>query len=97
MNELEMHHDGDGTYHMTHDMTERGLSIAVAEGVAAIRDVEITALIDNFGNYADPDALDRLFRVRPGEGHRDDAGVLCLNIEDVGITIHAEGEIVLET
>lgn len=86
----------EGTYRTNHDVTQNGLSVTVAQAVAEVEDVDAADLLDDFSKYADPDALDRLFRVRPGDEPRHEAGRIHLEIRENDVTIHADGEIVVD-
>lgn len=78
-------------------MTEHGLSVTIAQGVAEVKGTNVVGLIDNFSRYVDPDALDRLFRVSSPDTHRQGSGHLRLEIEDVTVTVRSNGEIEFQT
>lgn len=88
--------DSEGVYRIQHDLHTDGLCVTIAEALAEIKGIAPATLIDNFSTYADLDALNRLFRVRPNGEHRDLAGSLELNIHGADVTVHANGEIEIE-
>lgn len=93
---LSLEYDAEGVYRTEHDMTSDGLCLTITEALAEIEGVDPAELIDGFSKYADPDALNRLFRVRPNGEHRDLEGHVELEIRGADVTVHADGEIEIE-
>lgn len=86
----------DGVYRTHHDVSDGGLCLTITEALAEIEDVDPAHLIGDFARYVDPDALERLFRRRPNGDLRDPSGKLTLNIQGSVVTVHADGEIIIE-
>lgn len=93
---LSLTRDAEGVYRTEHDLTTDGLCVTLTEALAEIKDEDPATFISDFSTYADPDALNRLFRVRPNGEHRDLGGSLTLEIQDADVTVHADGEIEIE-
>lgn len=93
---LSLTEDTEGVYRTQHDLETDGLCLTITEALAEIKGVNPATLIDDFSTYADPDALNRLFRVKPNGEHRDPAGQLELEIHEADVTVHADGEIEIE-
>ncbi|WP_323190324.1 HalOD1 output domain-containing protein [Halostella sp. PRR32] len=86
--------DGD-TYVVHHDWDEDdSLSSTVVTAVAAIRNVEPTA-IDPLNEAVDPDALNTIFENRHGGAERSGA-TLTLRLNKCSVTIHGDGRVVVE-
>ena len=81
----------DGTYRTSHDMSEGGLSVTVALALSEVTGRRPEDLFSSFGEYVDPDALDRLFSTYAGE-HRK-GGPLYFSIADHEVTVFSDGEI----
>lgn len=86
--------DGDETvYRASHDMTADGLSITISQAVAEVSGRPVTELVQDFSEYADPDALDRLFRApAPAPDARND-GFVVLWIDGYQVKVHGDGRI----
>lgn len=84
----------DGVYYATHDMTRDGLCTTIALALSEVTDVEAATLVSDFSEYADPDALNRLFRTRPG-GERFPGGTVLLRIQGHRIQIDTDGRIAI--
>lgn len=80
----------DGVYYATHDMTRDGLCTTVALALSEVTDVTATTLVSDFSEYADPDALNRLFRTRPG-AERFPGGTVQLRIQGHRVRIDTDG------
>lgn len=80
------------TYRAHHDMTEDGLTVTVAMALEEATGVEATQVISDFSTYVDPDALCRLFRVRPDVLVRE-TGRVDLLIEGHDVRIYSDGDI----
>lgn len=93
---LSLTTDEEGVYRTQHDMRADGLCVTITEALAEIKAVDPVTVINNFSAYADPDALNGLFRVRPNGEHRDLGGSITLEIRDVDVTVYADGEIEIE-
>lgn len=87
--------DGDDSYRTQHDMTEDGLTVTIALALAEVTDVDPKHVISDFTEYADPDALDAIFRVREGEQPRQ-TGFVCLTIKGHDVVVHSDGTIRIE-
>lgn len=83
-----------GTYRTHHDMSADQLSLTLILALAEVDGTEPTELVDNLSTYVDPDALDRLFRTRPG-GEQRGPGRVELEIAGYLVQIHSDGEIVI--
>lgn len=86
----------DGVYRTYHDMTKPDLSVTITQALTEVDGVEINETVDNFPQYVDPDALDRLFRIPRSGDRRHDEGYIHLEIEGIDVTVHATGEIEIE-
>lgn len=91
----EIVEDEEGVYRTHHDMSTDGLTTTISIALAEVSDGEETALISDFSTYVDPDALDRLFRTKPGSGTRED-GRVALHIEGHWVTVRSDGTILIE-
>lgn len=81
-------------YYAEHDWDgDTSLSVTLVAALAEIADADPTDL-EPLGTYIDPDALDGLFRPRPGS-QRTDAGRLELTFDGYRVTVYADGEIVV--
>mgnify|MGYP006291642413 CR=1 FL=1 len=88
--------DADGTVYRTkHDMTKNGLTVTIAMALNEVTDLDETNLIQEFSKYAEPDALDRLFRVTEGREPRK-SGYIQLEIEGYTVRVNSDGEIQIE-
>lgn len=96
MGYIQVEQADSGTYRTYHDMTEPGLSVTITEALAEVKNEPIVELIDDFTKYVDPDALDQLFRVGPSGTLRHGAGRVELRIRGIDVTVHADGEIVID-
>lgn len=93
--EVELEHGESGTYYTDHDMARGGLTVTIAIALGKIDGTPPETFVDSFGQYCDPDALDRLFRTLPGGATRDD-GHLSLTIEGYGVTVYSTGTIAID-
>lgn len=84
----------DGVHYASHDMTSDGLCTTIALALSEVADVEVTALVSNFAAYADPDALNRLFRTHSG---RDLApgGTVQIHVQGYRVRVDADGRIAI--
>lgn len=80
-------------YRTTHDMTQHGLSVTIAQALAEVKDVNAAEMIDDFSRYVDTDALDTLFRTRRNGKTRQDSGFVHLEIDGADVTVDVHGEI----
>lgn len=92
---LSLTTEEEGVYRLQHDLRTDGLCVTITEALAEIEDIDPASLINNFSKYADSDAFNRLFRVRPNGEHRDLGGSIMLEIRGAEVTVHADGEIVI--
>lgn len=83
-----------GTYRTYHDMSSGQLSLTVILALAEVDDTDPTDLVDNLSRYVDPDALDRLFRTRPG-GDQRGPGRVEFEMAGYRVQVHSDGEIVI--
>lgn len=86
----------DGVYRIHHDPSEGSLCLHITDALAEIRGVDPLHLVGDFSRYVDPDALERLFSPRPNGDARDPSGQLTLHIRGADVTVHADGEILIE-
>lgn len=84
----------DGVYYATHDMRRDGLCTTIALALSEVTNVKTTSLVSNFSEYADPDALNRLFRTRPGQ-ERFPGGMVQLQIHGHRVQIATDGRIAI--
>ena len=96
MSRVPLEEVGNGIYRTTHDVTDGGLSVTIAQALAEIEDVTPAEVINDFSTYVDPDAFDRLFRVRDGDDQRHASGHVYIEIEGVAVTVQANGQITIE-
>lgn len=87
--------DGRGTYRGYHDPDRRGLAETITLVLAEVEGTDPTAVIDEFGRYVEPDALDALFRSRP-DGRSRGPGHVELRIAGYDVTVYSDGDIVVE-
>lgn len=83
-----------GTYYASHDMARSGLPETIAFALADVTDRDPLDVIGDFSAHADPDALDRLFRTRPGGEERAE-GHLTLHVADHAVTVYSTGTIAI--
>lgn len=93
--DVELEREESGTYYTTHDMSEDGLTVTLAVALGEIADVDPVELVPSFPEYADPTALDQLFRTRP-DGTPRESGRVVLSIEGHTVTVHSTGTIAIE-
>lgn len=79
-------------YSTYHNMTETGLDVTIATALEEATTIEVTDVISDFSDYVDPDALNRIFRVRHDE-HVRRPGEVEITVEEYDIVIDSEGEI----
>lgn len=82
----------DDLYVLYHDFDEDDLAVTISLALSEIGDVSATELIPKFSRYADPDALNRLFRPRP-TGDLREGGPLYLDVEGYEVAIFSTGRI----
>lgn len=82
----------DDAYVVHHDFQEQDLTVTISLALSEIGGISPTEIIPEFPKHVDPDALNRLFRPRPG-GERREGGPLHLTIEEYDITIFSTGRI----
>ena len=83
--------DDDGTYRTVHDLSEGGLSVTISLALSEVTGKKPEELFSSFGEFVDPDALDRLFRKRGSEYRK--GGPLYLSIADHEVTVFSDGDI----
>lgn len=93
--DVKLEQSESGTYYTSHDMDEDGLTVTLAMALGEVAGVDPVELIPSFAEYADPTALDQLFRTRPNGAHRE-GGRVTLTIEGYGVTIHSTGTIAID-
>lgn len=86
----------EGIYRAYHDMSEPDLSVTITQALTQVDGIDITETVDNFPQYVDPDALDRLFRVPRSGDRRHEEGYIHLEIEQIDVTVYADGTIEIE-
>lgn len=86
----------DGIYRVRYDRDGGDLTITITEALVAVGDLDPIDIVDNFSKYADPDALNRLFRRLPNGEPRAPGGHVHLSIEGYDVTIHSDGIIEIE-
>lgn len=87
---------GEGVYRTFYDTAKGDVTVTVTLALASVADIDTTKLVSEWINYADPDALDHLFRERPNGDRRHPDGRVHLSIEGIDVTIHSDGLIELE-
>ena len=86
---------GEPVYRTRHDMSTDGLTLTICIALAEVTGQKETAVISDFSQYADPDALNRIFRTLP-TGDARQPGHVTLTIAGHEVTVHSDGEIVIE-
>lgn len=86
----------EGTYRAYYDTAKGDVTVAVALALEEVTGTDATAVIPRFTEYADPDALDQLFRERPDGERRHPESRVHLSIEGIGVTVHSDGVIDLD-
>lgn len=81
----------DDTYRIRHDVTQPDLCVTVSVALSEITQLEIEEVMSTVQRAVDPDALDRLFRVRPNGEKRDVNGRVRLWLSGHRVTIHSNG------
>lgn len=84
--------EDDGVYVLYHDFDEEDLTVTLSLALSEVGDVSPTELVPQFSRYADPDALDQLFRPRPN-GDLRQGGPLYLDIEGYEVAVFASGRV----
>lgn len=88
---------GSHDMHRTrHDMSQDGLDVTIAIALGEATDLTPTEVISNFSKYADPDALNRLFRVPDGQDSSR-FGQMTLRIEGHTVEIASDGTVEIHT
>jgi len=82
-------------YRTSHDMTTDGLSVTISQALAEVADVSATELVRDFSEYADPDALDRLFRSPMMDPEIRDDGYIVFPIRGYHVTVYGSGRILI--
>ena len=91
---IELEQGESGTYYASHNMDEDGLTVTLAIALGEVANVEPLELVPSLSEYADPSALDRLFRTRP-DGRPRQGGEVTLTIEGYTVTVHSTGTIAI--
>lgn len=86
----------DGTYRTFYDTTKGDVTVTLALALEEVIEMDVKDVITEFTEYADPDALDHLFRERPDGKERHPAGCVHLVIDGIDVTIHSDGLIELD-
>lgn len=88
--------EGDeSVYRTSHDMTADGLSVTISQAVAEVSGIPVTELVEDFSEYADPDALDRIFRAPVTEPDSRNDGFVVLWIHGYRVKVHGDGRIII--
>lgn len=77
-------------------MTEDGLDVTIAMALERATGMSASEVISDFSQYADPDALSRLFRVPPDEDPLL-SGQVTLTIEGHDVRVASDGVIEIES
>ena len=83
------------TYRTSHDMRTDGLSITISQAVSEVSGIPVTELVEDFSEYADPDALDRLFRAPATDPDARNDGVVVLWVRSYRVKVHGDGRILI--
>lgn len=94
---IDITDSGDGVYYTQHDMGTDGLTVTLSIAMSEITGEPVDEFIPNFAKYADPDALDSLFRARAGGQPRKSGGMVRLEIRGHTISVYTNGDIKIET
>lgn len=94
---VEIDRGDDGVYRVHYDRDSGDLTITITEALVAVGDLDPIDIIDNFSKYADPDALNRLFRHLPNGEPRATGGYVHLVIEGYDVTIRSDGIIEIDS
>lgn len=85
----------DGTYVAHHDFETQDLTVTITLALSKIGDVSPDRVLPEFSKHVDPDALNRIFRPRPG-GDRRMGGPLHLTIAGYDVTVYSTGRIEIQ-
>lgn len=84
-----------GVFRTHHDFGTDAIAITIAVALNEVADEDAVDIIDEFSQYADPDALNRLFRPLQNGQDRRNGGRIVLYITGYMITIQSDGEILI--
>lgn len=82
-------------YRTSHDMTTDGLSVTISQALAEVTEISVTELVEDFSEYADSDALDRLFRSPVTDPDARNEGYVVLPIRGYQVTVYGDGRILI--
>lgn len=94
--EVTVKQSEEGAYRVSYDTTSGDVTVTIALALEEMIGIDARELIPEFTEYADPDALDQLFRKRPNGEGRHPEGRVHLLIEGIDVTIHSNGLIELD-
>lgn len=80
--------DASGVYHGYHDVGSEGVAETITMLLSRIDGREPTELVEDFGQYADPDALDRLVG-----GRNSGLDHVQLDVAGYEVRVDRDGEI----
>lgn len=86
----------EGEYRVSYDTTRGDVTVTIALALEEMIGIDARELIPEFTEYADPDALDHLFREKPNGELRHPEGRVHLVIEGIDVTIYSNGLIELD-
>lgn len=88
---MEIDRSDEGIYRTYHDMEQPDLCVTISLALSEITTLDAEEVIPAFPDHVDPDALDQLFRMRPGGEQRHPAGRVRLTIKGYTVEIHSDG------
>lgn len=93
---IDITDSGDGVYYTQHDMDTNGLTVTLSMALSEITGEPVEEFVPDFAEYADPDALDSIFRTQAGGHPRKAGGMVRLEIREYTISIYTNGDIKFE-
>lgn len=85
----------EGVFQTWVDFENEDVSVVILQALSHLTELDAISLIDDFSEYADPDALNRIFAPVPGGPQREHCGHVAFEIEGYPVTVYANGEITI--
>lgn len=86
---------GEGEFRTSFDTAKGDVTVVVSLALEEVAGIDAEEVISSWTEYADPDALDNLFRERPNGELRHPGGYVSLSIKGIDVTVHSDGTIEL--
>lgn len=86
----------EGLFRTYHDFGEGDICVTVAVALEEITGAAAGEVVAEFSRYADPEAVNQIFRPHPNGPARTGVGYIVLHIAGYKITIQSDGEIRLK-